>query len=211
MYQVPHFREESLAVQHALIRDNPLGLLISTAPQGVIANPIPFLLYEEGVSGTLRCHMSRGNPQWQALRDNPAALVVFQGVDRYITPSWYPQKAIDHKVVPTWNYAMVQARGTATIIEDAAWLHANVSALSDAHEGRRQRPWSVNDAPEAFIASQLKGIVGIEIVIETIAGKFKASQNRPVADRAGVADGLASEGDDAALAMRELVKERGGV
>jgi transcriptional regulator len=211
MYQVPHFREESLAVQHALIRDNPLGLLISTGAQGVIANPIPFLLYDEGAFGTLRCHMSRGNPQWQALRDIPEALVVFQGVDRYITPSWYPQKAIDQKVVPTWNYAMVQARGRATIIEDPAWLHANVSALSDVHEGRRQRPWSVSDAPEAFIASQLKGIVGIEIVIETIAGKFKASQNRPVADRAGVAEGLAAEGDAAALAMRELVKERGGV
>ncbi len=211
MYQVPQFREESLAVQHALIRDNPLGLLISGGSAGVLANPIPFLLYEEGDKGTLRCHLSRGNPQWQALRENAEALVVFQGIDHYITPSWYPQKAIDHKVVPTWNYAMVQARGRARIIDDPNWLLANVSALADAHEGKRQQPWSVADAPDNFIASLLKGIVGVEIVIESLAGKFKASQNRPVADRIGVADGLAVEGDAQALAMRELVKARGGV
>ena len=106
---------------------------------------------------------------------------------------------------------MVQARGAARIIEDSSWLLANVSALSDAHEGRRQKPWAVTDAPETFIASQLKGIVGIEIAIERIEGKFKASQNRPEADRAGVADGLAREGDANALQMRELVKDRGGV
>jgi transcriptional regulator len=210
MYQPPQFREESLAVQHALIRAHPLGLLISQGPEGVLANPIPFLVYEEGDNGVLRCHLSRGNPQWQALSEQPAALVVFQGVEHYITPGWYPQKAIDHKVVPTWNYAIVQARGRARVIEDTAWLHAHVSALTDANEGQRPAPWSVTDAPEAFIASQLKGIVGIEIAIESIAGKFKASQNRSVADRAGVAEGLA-DGDARALAMRELVKQRGGV
>jgi transcriptional regulator len=211
MYQPPHFREESLAVQHELIRANPLGLLISHGADGIVANSIPFLLYAEGDKGTLRCHMSRANPQWKALAESPAALVVFQGADHYITPNWYPQKAIDHKVVPTWNYAVVQARGMARLVEDAAWLLANVSALSDAHEGRRQRPWSVSEAPEAFIASQLKGIVGLEIVIERIEGKFKASQNRPAADRAGVAAGLAAESDPHAPAMREMVRQRGGV
>jgi transcriptional regulator len=211
MYQVPHFREESLAVQHALIRDNPLGMLISRGAAEVLANSIPFLLYDEGEKGVLRCHMARGNPQWTALAADPAALVVFQGVDHYITPNWYPQKAIDHKVVPTWNYAMVQVRGRAVIVEDTAWLLANVSALSDAHESGRVRPWSVAEAPEPFIASQLKGIVGIEIAIKEIAGKFKASQNRPVADRAGVVEGLAGESDPQAPAMRDLVKARGGV
>lgn len=211
MYQVPQFKEDSLAAQHALIRAHPLGLLISNGLEGILANPIPFLLYDEGDKGTLRCHLSRGNRQWLALRHSPEALVVFQGAEHYITPSWYPQKAIDHKVVPTWNYAVVQARGTARIVEDTAWLRANVAALADAHEGRRQQPWSVADAPEQFIASQLKGIVGIEIEIERIEGKFKASQNRPVPDRAGVAAGLATEGDTHALEMRELVKARGGV
>jgi len=211
MYQPPHFRETDLDTQHGLIRSHPLGLLISTGVDGILANPIPFILYaDEGPLGTLRCHMARANAQWQALQQSPDALIVFQGTDHYITPSWYPQKAIDHKVVPTWNYAMVQARGTAKIIEDAAWLHANVSALTAQHEGHRPAPWAVTDAPQAFIASQLKGIVGIEIAISHLDGKFKASQNRPIADRHGVAEGLASETDTQAAAMRDLVKQRGG-
>lgn len=211
MYQPPAFRETDVPTQHAFIAAHPLGLLISNG-DGLLANPIPFLIYpEEGPFGTLRCHMSRGNAQWKALLDAPQALVVFQGAEHYITPSWYPQKAVDGKVVPTWNYAIVQARGAARVIEDAAWLHANVSALTDQHEGRRAKPWAVSDAPDAFIAGQLKGIVGIEIEISAIEAKFKASQNRPELDRVGVAHGLASEADAQAPAMRELVKARGGV
>ena len=211
MYQPPAFRETDVPTQHAFIAAHPLGLLISNG-DGLLANPIPFLLYAgEGTLGTLRCHMSRANPQWKALNQNPDALVVFQGTEHYITPSWYPQKAVDGKVVPTWNYAIVQARGTARVIEDAAWLHANVSALTAQHEGSRQKPWAVSDAPDAFIASQLKGIVGIEIEIAAIDAKFKASQNRPELDRVGVAHGLAAETDAEAPAMRELVKARGGI
>jgi transcriptional regulator len=211
MYQPPAFRETDIPTQQAFIAAHPLGLLISGG-DGVLANPIPFLIYpDEGPFGTLRCHLSRANPQWQALQQAPEALVVFQGTEHYVTPSWYPQKAIDGKVVPTWNYAMVQARGTARIVEDAAWLHANVSALTEQHEGRRAKPWAVSDAPDAFIASQIKGIVGIEIAISALAGKFKASQNRAPADRAGVAEGLLGETDTEAAAMRELVKARGGV
>jgi transcriptional regulator len=211
MYQPPAFRETDIPTQQAFIAAHPFGLLISGG-DGVLANPIPFLIYpDEGPFGTLRCHLSRANPQWQALQQAPEALVVFQGTEHYVTPSWYPQKAIDGKVVPTWNYAMVQARGTARIVEDAAWLHANVSALTEQHEGRRAKPWAVSDAPDAFIASQIKGIVGIEIAISALAGKFKASQNRAPADRAGVAEGLLGETDAEAAAMRELVKARGGV
>lgn len=212
MYQPPAFRETDVPTQQAFIAAHPLGLLISAGEVGVLANPIPFLLYAgEGALGTLRCHVSRANAQWQALRDRPEALVVFQGTAHYVTPSWYPQKAIDHKVVPTWNYAIVQARGEARVIEDAAWLHANVAALTAQHEGHRPQPWAVSDAPDAFIAGQLKGIVGIEIAIASLEGKFKASQNRPEADRAGVAEGLLAETDAEAAAMRELVKSRGGV
>lgn len=212
MYQPPAFRETDLPTQHAFIAAHPLGLLISGGAAGLLANPIPFVLYpDEGPFGTLRCHLSRGNGQWQVLREAPEALVVFQGTEHYITPSWYPQKAMDGKVVPTWNYAVVQARGAARIVEDTAWLLANVSALTDRHEGRRQKPWAVSDAPEPFIAGQLKGIVGIEIEIATIDAKFKASQNRAELDRVGVAHGLASESDAEAPAMREMVKARGGV
>ncbi len=211
MYQPPHFRETDITALFGHIRANPLGLLISTRAAGAIADPVPFVLADEGDKGILRAHLARANPQLAALRDNPAALVVFQGVDRYVTPSWYPQKAIDRKVVPTWNYAIVEARGTARLIEDTDWLMAQIGALTDAHEAKRERPWSVADAPSAYIASQLRGIVGVEIVIEAIEGKFKASQNRPVADRAGVAAGLAADGDDRSLMMRALVKARGGV
>jgi transcriptional regulator len=208
MYEPPHFREDDLDAQHGLIEAFPLGLLISAGPDGVIANPIPFVLYRaEGVRGTLRCHLAKANPQWQALAESPAALVVFQGSQSYVTPSWYATKAETEKVVPTWNYAIVQARGPASIVTDTAWLHHNVSALTDQQEGRRQKPWAVTDAPEPFIAAQLKGIVGIEIPIETISGKFKASQNRPVADRVGVAEGLAETNPQ----MAAMVRERGGL
>lgn len=212
MYQPPAFRETDVPTQQAFIAAHPLGLLISGGEAGLLANPIPFLLYpDEGPFGTLRCHLSRANPQWRSIGQITEVLVVFQGADHYITPSWYPQKAVDGKVVPTWNYAIVQARGPARITEDAAWLHANVSALTDQHEGRRARPWAVSDAPDVFIAGQLKGIVGIEIAITALDGKFKASQNRAEADRAGVAEGLLGETDAAAPAMRELVKARGGI
>ena len=208
MYEPPHFREDDLDAQHGLIEAYPLGLVISAGPEGVIANPIPFILYRgEGARGTLRCHLAKANPQWQALEANAAALVVFQGSQSYVTPSWYATKAETEKVVPTWNYAIVQARGPARIVTDPAWLHANVSALTDQEEGRRQQPWAVTDAPEPFIASQLKGIVGVEIPIETISGKFKASQNRPVADRIGVAEGLAETNPQ----MAAMVRERGGI
>lgn len=212
MYQPAHFKEDDLSVQHALIDAHPLGLLISDGPDGILANPIPFLLYPgEGPFGTLRCHLSRANPQWEALIEWPDVLVVFQGAERYITPSWYATKAEHGKVVPTWNYAMVQVRGRARPDHDPAWLHAHVSALSATHEGHRAQPWAVADAPEAFIAGQLRGIVGIEIEISAIEGKWKASQNRPITDRAGVAEGLMAQGDDLSLAMAALVKQRGGV
>jgi transcriptional regulator len=210
MYQPPAFREDDLAILQAFIGAHPLGLLISAGEAGLLANPIPFLLYrDEGDKGVLRCHLSRANGQWQALRDGADALVVFQGTDSYVTPSWYPAKAEHGKVVPTWNYAIVQVRGAARVIDDAAWLHANVSALSDSHEAGRQKPWSVADAPSDYVAAQLRGIVGVEIPIATIEGKFKFSQNRPEADRRGVAEGLSMEpGAQAHLAM---VKARGGI
>ena len=152
MYQPPHFREPEIAAQHELIRAHPLGLLISTGTEGALADPIPFLLYaDEGPLGTLRCHVSRANPQWLALQGQPQALVVFLGGESYITPSWYATKAEHGKVVPTWNYAVVQARGPALVIEDAAWLYANVSALTRQNERTRPmllgRSWSRRYSP----------------------------------------------------------------
>lgn len=213
MYQPPHFVEKRLDVLHGLIRSHPLGLLISNGNEGPIANPVPFLLDPAvGSYGRLRAHVARANPQWSLLAATPAALIVFQGVDSYITPSWYETKRDTHKVVPTWNYAIVQVRGQARVIEDPSWLAGQIAELTARNETDRAEPWKVTDAPAPFIQAQLKGIVGIEIDIEHIEGKWKVSQNRPVADRAGVAEGL--EGENAsptASEMARLVRSYGGL
>ena len=208
MYQpLPH-RQEQLEAQHALIRSHPLGLLISHGAEGLQANSIPFLIDPKASRlGTLQAHMARANGQWRALDAANDVLVIFQGADQYITPSWYETKRETGKVVPTWNYVMVQARGRPRVIEDAAWLRAQIAALTKKNESARPAPWAVGDAPEAFIAMQIKAIVGVEIEITDIAGKWKVSQNRPVADRAGVVAGLEALGDEAAHEMASIVRE----
>lgn len=206
MYQPPHFRETDRTRQHALIRANPFGLLITAGEGGLTANGIPFVL-ESAASGqgVLRGHLARANGQWRDCVGGCQAVVVFQGPEHYVTPSWYETKRQTGKVVPTWNYAMVQARGVAHAVEDASWLQAQIRALTDMMEGRRPEPWAVDDAPADFLAGQVKGIVGIEIEIAFLDGKWKASQNRSDADRAGVAEGLAGLGTNAAIEMAELV------
>jgi transcriptional regulator len=208
MYQPAHFREDRIEVQHDLIRRHPLGLLVTAGPGGLTANHIPFLIYaDDSGLGVLRAHVARGNPQWRELSFVEECLVVFQGPQNYVTPSWYATKQETGKVVPTWNYITVHAWGRPRAIEDAAWLRRQIDDLTASQEKRRSPPWAVNDAPEPFIASQMKGIVGVEIPVARIEGKWKVSQNRPEADRAGVESGLASESKDA---MAALVTERGG-
>lgn len=212
MYEPLHHRQESLEAQHALIRSQPLGMLISAGPIGIEANTIPFLLDASASKlGTLRAHMARANGQWRSLSETAETLVIFQGPDRYISPSWYATKRETGKVVPTWNYVMVQARGRPRVIEDPAWLRAQIEELTATHEGKRAKPWAVGDAPAAFIDMQIKAIVGVEIEIARLAGKWKVSQNRPVADRLGVIEGLSEEGDAMALDMAEIVRGEGGV
>jgi transcriptional regulator len=208
MYQPPHFREDRLDVQHALMRAHPLGLLISAGPGGLMANPVPFMLHTaDSERGTLACHVSRANPHWRELGAVEESLVVFQGPQEYITPSWYETKRESGKVVPTWNYATVHVWGKPRVIEDTEWLRKNVEALTRTHEGARPLPWDVNDAPPEFVAAQLRGIVGIEIPIARIEGKWKVSQNRTEKDRTGVVDGLRAQGD-ASESMAQLVAER---
>ncbi len=209
MYQPPPFREDRLDAQHGLIRDHPLGLLITHGAAGLFVSPLPFLL-DAATSplGILRGHLARANPQWRDLGDGEA-LVVFQGAATYVTPSWYETKRETGKVVPTWNYAMVQVRGRPRVVEDRAWLARQVADLTDVLEGRRAQPWAVTDAPEPYVAGQLKGIVGVEIEIAGIEGKWKVSQNRPEADRAGVVDGLRAQGDETSGAMADLVAAYG--
>ncbi len=206
MYEPPLHREDDLARQHALIEARRLGLLISHGPQGLIANAVPFLLDPAASKlGTLQTHVARANPQWRDLAASAETLVVFQGPDHYVSPSWYPSKQETHKVVPTWNYVMVQARGAARVIENDEWLERQIAALTAKQEASREAPWAVRDAPPDFIALQRKAVVGIEIEIADIRGKWKTSQNRSAADRAGVVEGLEAIGDEAAEAMARLV------
>jgi len=208
MYEPPFHREEDLAALHALIRARPLGLLISHGPQGLLANAIPFLIDPEaGKLGTLRAHMARANGQWRDLAEAPEALVVFQGAEHYISPSWYATKRETGKVVPTFNYVMVQARGPARVIADDDWLKRQIEALTRSREESRERPWAVSDAPADFIALQRRAIVGVEIEVADLRGKWKASQNRSAADRAGVVAGLEALSDDPeAQAMAAIVR-----
>jgi len=215
MYQPPHFKETRPEVLHGLIRAHPLGLLISNGADGPIANAIPFLLDADiAPNGRLRAHLAKANPQWKLLADNPASpvLIVFQGADAYVTPSWYETKRETGKVVPTWNYAIVQVRGTVRVIEDGEWIAQQITELTVSQEGGRSAPWAVTDAPATYIQSQIKGIVGLEITVTSIEGKWKVSQNRPVADRVGVAEGLQGEvSNPAAPDMAGMVRAWGGL
>lgn len=195
MYVPARFRESRLERLHELIRRHPLGLLVTHGDAGIEASPVPFLLYaDEGSHGVLRAHMARANPHWRSLA-RAECLVVFQGPAGYVTPSWYPSKAKSHKAVPTWNYATVQARGEATVTDDAGWLRRQLDDLTAFHEKPRPEPWTVDDAPTDFLAQQMKAIVGLEIPISRIEGKWKMSQNRDDADRAGVVAGMRADGD----------------
>ncbi|SDA74615.1 FMN-binding negative transcriptional regulator [Mesorhizobium qingshengii] len=213
MYEPPQFKETRTDILHELIRAHPLGLLICNGAEGPVANSIPFLLDADvPPNGRLRAHLARANPQWRLLADNPASpvLIVFQGSDAYVTPSWYETKRETGKVVPTWNYAIVQVRGTVKVMDDQDWLARQIADLTASQEGAREAPWAVTDAPAPFIQSQIKGIIGLEIEINEIHGKWKVSQNRPVADRAGVAQGLESE-DHRSPDMASLVRSYGGL
>jgi transcriptional regulator len=207
MYEPPLHRVEDLAELHELIRARVFGLLISNGAEGLVANSVPFVLDSAASRlGTLKVHIARANSQWRDLQAFPDSLVVFQGHDHYITPSWYETKRETGKVVPTWNYTMVQAKGRAKIMDDA-WLAQQIEELTRTLESRREQPWAVGDAPPDFIAMQRRAIVGIEIEILDIRGKWKTSQNRNAADRAGVASGLEALGADDAIEMAQIVRE----
>jgi transcriptional regulator len=208
MYTPPAFREDRIETLHALIVAHPLGTIVTAGPSGLVANLVPFTLdARRGDRGVLRAHLARANEQIAELRNADTALVIFQGPESYITPSWYASKAEHGRVVPTWNYVVVQAWGKPEVIDDLAWLRTQIGELTHAHEDARAKPWHVSDAPDDFIASQMKGIVGLEIPIGRIEGKWKTSQNRPAPDREGVVTGLTAEGLSAAMA--ELVAARG--
>lgn len=205
MYTPPAFREDDPAELCAIMREARLSTLVTATAEGLVATPLPlFLVEEEGASGVLYGHMARANPQWR-LEPSGEALAIFAGPDAYVSPSFYPSKQEHGKVVPTWNYTAAHAYGPVEFFEDEARLRDAVTRLTDLHEGSRAEPWAVTDAPERFVEAQLRGIVGVRLPIARIEGKRKMSQNRPEADREGVAVGLGESESHADRRVAALV------
>lgn len=191
---------------YALIRAHPFATLVTCTAGAPEANHLPLLIDPQpSPRGTLLGHVARANPLWLQDHARHEALVIFQGSQTYVTPSWYPSKRESGKVVPTWNYAVVHAHGPLIIHDDPVWLRDLVSRLTAKQEAQLAQPWSIADAPPAYIEQMLKAIVGIEIPIARLAGKWKVSQNRSAADRDGVIAGLGGRGDAEAQAMARLV------
>jgi transcriptional regulator len=196
-------------VLHALIREQPLGAFVTGGSKGLDANHMPFHL-DSSVPphGVLRAHFPKANPIWQEQDDSALeSLVIFQGPQTYVSPSWYPSKHTHGEAVPTWNYVIVHAYGRPVFIDDRAWLLEHVTALTNLHEAGQKLPWQVSDAPGDYIDRMLAQIIGVEIRITRLLGKWKVSQNRPPADRLGVAAGLSSKESSAAHAVAALVSD----
>jgi transcriptional regulator len=209
MYIPRHFEETRLDVLHQLMRGEPLATLVTFDGTGLSANHLPLeLAASAGPNGTLKGHVSRANAVWRDADPGVDALAIFQGPQRYVTPAWYPTKAETGKVVPTWNYVVVHAYGPLRFVDDAAWLRAHIERLTALHEVGRERPWQVSDAPDDYIDAMVRGIVGFELPIARLSGKWKVSQNRNAADRQGVVDGLRAGDAAADAAMADLVEGR---
>jgi transcriptional regulator len=196
MYLPKHFEQTDAAALATLMREHPLALIVRHDDDGLAADPIP-LEWDEA-SRTLRGHVARANPLWQRADGRPV-LAVFGGPQAYVSPGWYPSKAETHKVVPTWNYTIVQAHGTLQAVADAAWLRDLVGRLTDHHETPRATPWSVDDAPPDYLSQMIGAIVGIEIRVTRLTGKWKLSQNRSAVDREGVIVGMEGHGGEPAV------------
>jgi transcriptional regulator len=205
MYLPKHFAEDRAEVLAAFVQTHPLGMLVTVDGGRPTVDHVPMLL-ESAPALRLRGHVARANAVATRIADGEEVLVVFRGADHYITPSWYAAKQVDGRVVPTWNYSVVEVRGRIRWFDDPDRLHAVVEALTRRHEAPRAAPWSVADAPVDYLASMLKAIIGFEIEVSAMSGKFKAAQNRSAADRDGVARGLAQDGVPASGAA-ELVRD----
>jgi transcriptional regulator len=207
MYIPPEFREARRDVLRAFMRANPFAPLVTCSTAGFEATHLPWLAEDGGECGVLRGHLARANPHWRAIGEGAEALVIFGGPSAYISPSWYPSKAEHGRVVPTWNYMVAHVTGRVRAIDDAAWLRGLVTRLTAVHEAGRSDPWEVSDAPARYLDGMVKAIVGVELEIGRIEGKWKLGQNRPAADRAGMAEGLAAEPGAGAAAVAAAIRD----
>jgi transcriptional regulator len=208
VYLPDHFRVEDVPQMHALMRARPFAALVSAGPAGLYASHLPTVLKDEGLYGVIECHLARANPHCRDLADGNEALMIFQGPDGYITPNWYPSKADDGKVVPTWNYAVVHATGRPEVVNEKAWLLRHVGELTDQQERTEARPWALSDAPDRYVDVMLRGIVGFRFAITRLEGKWKMSQNRELKDQEGVAQGLKGRATVDDLEMADIVARR---
>ena len=208
MYNPAPFDESRIPVLQAFMGRHPFATVVAAVSGAVDALHVPLLVDPAaGPLGGLRGHIARANRLWREVADGAEVLAIFRGADGYVSPAWYPAKREHGRVVPTWNYEVVHARGTVRWIHDAAALRALVSDLTDRHEAGRSNAWSLNDAPEDYIAGMLKAIVGFEVQITSLTGKMKLSQNRSEADRAGVVSGLAESADPRSSELAAQVAE----
>ncbi len=209
MYIPEHFAETRPEVLHRVIREHPLGVLVTHGPDGLDANHLPFEIDpDQGPHGLLSAHVARANPVWQACPTGTPVMVVFRGAEAYISPNWYPSKHEAHRQVPTWNYEVVHAHGILTIRDDERFVRGIVARLTRRHEAAEPRPWKMGDAPPDFIDDMLRHIVGIEISITSLVGKLKLSQNKDARDRLGAVQALDARGShELAASMRDAGRE----
>ena len=201
MYIPPHFEQADIEVMHELIRNRPFATLVTLGSDGINANHIPLhLVPEPKPFGVLRGHVARSNPIWRDLASDVDTLAIFHGPDAYISPSWYATKQETGKVVPTWNYAVVHAYGSLRIIDDASWVRSQMEDLTTYHEAAFPVPWALSDAPGDFTKKLIETVIGIEMVITRLSGKWKVSQNQP-----SVIQGLNASGQSEAISMASLV------
>lgn len=209
MFQPAVFREERIEPMQAMMKEHPFASVVSMQEGEIVADHIPLMIHPElSYKGVLRGHISRGNSISQKLDESIEVLVMFSGPHHYITPAWYPSKAEHDKVVPTWNYIMVHARGKMTFNTDPHWMLTHLTTLTDHNEKKRNEPWKVSDAPDEFITRQFRGIIGIEIEITDLQGTWKVSQNKTAKDNQGVIDGLIESSSEAASSMAKNVSQR---
>ena len=205
MYVPEHFKLGDVAEQHALMRAYPFAALITMSEAGYEVTHLPTMLKDEGALGVVECHVSRANPHWKEIAKNGKGLLIYTGPEAYITPNWYPSKAAHGKVVPTWNYAVVHAHGSAEIVDDRQWLVRHVGELTDQQETGAAVPWATSDAPGNYIEMLSRGLVGLRVTNERNEGKAKISQNRELPDREGVVSGLRTLGGAENMKVADLV------
>ncbi|WP_028601426.1 FMN-binding negative transcriptional regulator [Ottowia thiooxydans] len=211
MYLPQHFAESNIEETHRIIRANPLGMLVRSAGSGFEADHVPFLLEaNQGSCGVLIAHVARANPVWQEVRDGDEVLVVFRGVEGYMSPNWYPGKLETHRRVPTWNYEVVHAHGKIHVRDEEKFVRRVVARLTHEHEASQPQPWKMGDAPTDYLAEQLGRIVGIEVILTRVECKRKLNQHHSLPDREGAIRGLESRGNHGlAQAMRDTLKPDG--